>query len=103
AWLGAAALGAVVVVGEPHAAATIVKTLARASNLRGPDRERFTVSPPLARSAISHLLGTRLGWTPSLPGRWRPPVAGRLRAQASRRSMRAVPAPWPGSRAGARD
>ena len=33
----------------------------------------------------------------------RPPVAGRLRARASRRSMRAVQDPWPGSRAGARD
>src|SRR5215203_5329017 len=36
--LGAAALGAVLVVAEPHAAATIVRTLARTSNLRGPDR-----------------------------------------------------------------
>src|SRR3954462_2673694 len=86
-WLAATVLGAVVAVLAPHADARSVTTPARAIKARGPERVRFIVSAPpfeILRSPTSVMRPGLVGVGPLV----HPPVAGRLRACASRRSRR---------------
>src|SRR3954454_13394404 len=99
-WVVAAVEGALLGLGEavaPHALATIVTRLRIATVVRGPERIRCIAG--LLLYAVDWSMGflcrDRARW--GVDVRRRSPVAGRLRAGASRRSTRAGSARWPGS------
>ena len=90
--LAAAWLAAVVADGEllavPQAVARMATTPAKAIKARGPDRVLIAINSSL-RDPVRSLprMRPKVVWAPTLEGR-NTPVAGRLRACASRRSKR---------------